>query len=438
MRAIGLGLAAALAATAAAHAEDFQDNALWVEVKYDLLKAKWPHDADGNLIYGKVLLDCAIGANHFAKDCTVTSSEPKNLAMERAALDLAPLYRTWRTWDPKLSRATLVVDVQYDERAELLKAPSYQEVMALYPRGAQKGPAIDIATVKCIVQSTGISRECSVVSEDRPGLGFGPAALVLSQAFLFKPAMRRGQTVESEATLPVKFQMVDDPPAAASKTWSRNVRVLAGANWAKAPTVSEILGEIDKKVGDRFADGQVVMRCDLSKKTGKLSYCEVASTSPGMAQFTGVAKALVPKFQADPADLAAIKEDVSVNVAFAFPDMASPAWDRRYLTHPDWLQTFDPASNIPKFPEAAAKAGLKTGTATVDCAVAASGALVHCETVRESTPNVGFGETAIRIAQTFVANPWNDDGLPVEGAHVRMPIQMDYTPPTAPTPATKP
>jgi hypothetical protein len=64
--------------------------------------------------------------------------------------------------------------------------------------------------------------------------------------------------------------------------------------------------------------------------------------------------------------------------------------------------------------------------------------------VRESTPNVGFGGMAIQIAETFVANPWDGDGMPVEGAHVRMPIQMDYQPPAeappapAPTPATKP
>jgi TonB family protein len=224
---------------------------------------------------------------------------------------------------------------------------------------------------------------------------------------------------------------------------------MTGATWSKAPSVSEILGEIDKKVGDKFADGKVVLQCKLSKKSGKLGGCAVANVSPGMAQFTGVANALIPKFQANPADLAGIKEDLAINLAFAFPDMASSEWDKRYLTNPDWIQTFDPASKISTFPDAAAKAGLKTGTATVDCIVALTGALTHCETVRESTPNVGFGETAIRIAEAFVANPWNEDGLPVDGAHVRMPIQMDYqpladspaanAPPSAPpTPATKP
>jgi TonB family protein len=437
MKAIGIGIAAALAVTSAAKADVFADNALWVEVKYDLLKAKWPHDADGNLIYGRVLLDCAIGANHFATGCTVKASEPENPAIERAALDLAPLYRTWKTWDSRLSRATLLIDVQYDERAELLKKPSYAQMMDVLPRGVQKPGDIDVATIKCVVQTTGISRACSVVSEDRPGLGFGPAAQVLAQTFLFRPATRQGHVIEAEATLPVKFQMISgdsQTPGSGSST-----RVQAGAAWSKAPSVSEVLGEIDKKVGDKFADGQVVMQCKLSKKTGKLGGCYVASTSPGMAQFQGVASALIPKFQADPAALAAIKEDVMVSLAFAFPDMASPEWGKRYLTNPEWIQTFDPASKISSFPDAAAKAGLKTGTATVDCVVAPNGALTHCQTVRESAPDVGFGDTAIKIAETFVANPWNDNGLPVEGAHIRMPIQMDYKPSaSSPTPATKP
>jgi TonB family protein len=208
--------------------------------------------------------------------------------------------------------------------------------------------------------------------------------------------------------------------------------------------VSEVLAEIDKKVGDKFAEGQVVLQCQLDKRGGRLSQCTVANASPGMAQFAGVAKSLAREFRADPAKLADIKEDVAINLAFAFPDMASPEWGKRYLTHPDWIQTFDPASNISTFPDTAAMAGLKTGTATVDCVVAPNGALTQCQTVRESTPNVGFGDTAIKIAETFVANPWNEDGLPVDGAHVRMPVQMDYKSPAAgqsgssPSPATGP
>ena len=61
------------------------------------------------------------------------------------------------------------------------------------------------------------------------------------------------------------------------------------------------------------------------------------------------------------------KEDVRVNLAFSFPDMQSETWSKRYLLHPVWLRTVNPDPKQPIFPDEAVKAGLKTGSATVDC-----------------------------------------------------------------------
>jgi TonB family protein len=455
MKSFGIGLFVALAAVSWANAYEFQDTAQWSPPKYERLKAKWPHDAVGGLIYGKVLLDCGVGANGFATDCRVKASEPSNPTLEQAALGLAPLYKII---DPKMSRAMLEVDVRYDEPADWLKRPSLDDMMAVYPGPAFRQGVSGKAIIKCTVQISGLVRACSVISEDRPGLGFGPAAVVLARTFLFKPALRGGQPVEADVSFPVNF-VTDGNPEDEEETTSGRIRrapppspptmVLGEAVWSKTPTVADILGEINKKVGDKFAQGQVVFQCRLDKKSGKLNGCVVANVSPGMVQFKDVAKSLVPKFQANPDVLASAKGDVLVNLAFAFPDMSSPEWGKRYLTHPRWIRALGPDSKISTFPEAATKVGLKRGSATVDCVVAPDGALTHCETIRESSPNVGFGETAIQIAQTFAANPWDEDGLPVDGAHVRMPIQMDYqpladspaanAPPSAPpTPATKP
>ena len=124
--------------------------------------------------------------------------------------------------------------------------------------------------------------------------------------------------------------------------------------------------------------------------------------------------------------------------------MQSEAWSKRYLLHPVWLKTVSPDPNQPLFPDEAAKAGLKSGSATVDCVLAPGGALTGCEVISESTPGMGFGELAVKVAEVFVANPWTEDGLPADGAHVRMPIRMNYDPsrdappPEVPTPATKP
>ncbi len=420
-----------------------EDIGAWVAPKYETLKAGWLHDAQGRLLYGEVKLDCAVGAGGLATDCRVKSSKPTNPELEQAALKLARLYKAR---NPKaISRAVLDVDVTYDEKPDWLSKPDYDQMMAVYPRQALKRGISGVAVVKCIIQTSGLTRACSVVKEDHSGLGFGPAAVVLSRAFLFKPAVKGGQPVEAEISVPVNFVTDGTPDGSGHMQDSVEAfTVLGGAVWSKTPSVAQILDEIDKKVGDKFADGKVVLQCHLDKKSGKLSGCIVGNASPGMAQFSTVAKSLTSDFQADPTVLNSVKGNVLVNLAFAFPDMSSPEWSKRYLAHPRWIKTISPDPDKATFPEAAAKAGLKTGAATVDCVVGSDGALGQCQVVSESSPNVGFGGMAVRIAEAFAANPWDDDGLPVGGAHVRMPIQMDYTPladasaAPAPTPAAKP
>jgi TonB family protein len=318
-----------------------------------------------------------------------------------------------------------------------LKKPTFDQMMAVFPSKANgvSGKAV----IKCIVKTDGLLRACTVESEKPEARGFGEAALLLAPTFLFKPRLRDGQPEEAWVTIPIKFGETNSGASGSSIT------VVTTPAWDKTPTIQEILDELDKKVGDKFAEGRVVFQCTVSRKTGHLSDCITINSSPGMAGFTPAARALTSKFEVDKNYLAAAKNEVRVNLAFSFPDMQSQAWSKRYLLHPVWLRTISPDPNQPVFPEEAAKAGLKTGSATVDCVLAATGALSNCSVLSESNPGLGFGETAMRIAEAFVANPWTEDGLPADGAHVKMPIRMNYEPPAeappaapAPTPSTKP
>ena len=310
-------------------------------------------------------------------------------------------------------------------------------MMAVFP--AKANGASGTAVIICIVKTDGLLRACKVGSEKPEGRGFGVAALTLAPTFLFKPKLRDGQPIEGEVSIPINFEN-----QGMGGFGGASIRVMTTPAWDKTPSVSEILAELDKKVGDKFADGKVTFQCTVSKKTGRLSDCLRVSASPGMAGFSDAARVLTSKFEVNKETLAKVKDEVRVNLAFSFPDMQSEAWSQRYLTHPVWLRTINPDPDKATFPEDAAKAGLKTGSATVDCVLAPSGALTQCVTVQESTPGVGFGDMAKQIAQVFVANPWTEDGLPADGAHVRMPIQMDYDPPAdappsaAPAPAPKP
>lgn len=321
-----------------------------------------------------------------------------------------------------------------------LQKPTIDQMMAVYP--AKANGLSGGAVIVCTVQTNGLLRACKVKSESPEGHGFGTAALALASTFLMKPGLLDGQPIEAEVAIPIHFESPNGNVGRFSDGGS--VRVMTAPAWDKTPSVPEILAELDKKVGDKFADGSVTFQCTISKKTGLLSNCIRVSLSPGMSGFSDAARALTSKFQANKEFLTGEKDEVRVNLAFSFPDMQSEAWSKRYLAHPVWLRTVSPDPNQPLFPEDAVKAGLKTGSATVDCILAPSGALTQCTTVKESTPGVGFGDVAIKIAEAFMANPWTEDGLPADGAHVRMPIKMNYdppaeaTPPSAPAPTPKP
>jgi TonB family protein len=307
-----------------------------------------------------------------------------------------------------------------------LQKPNFQQMLLAWPRGSAFKGVSGRAILKCTVNKQGFLQDCSVLSETPADHGFGQAALKLTPTLLFKPALRNGEPVDSEVTIPITFATENDFRLP-------NAVIVDTPYWSKTPNVSEILSQLDKKVGDKFADGKVVFMCDLNKVTGKLTYCTVVNQSHGMAQFNGVGKTLSNSFQADPATLASLRASLDptqtealVFLPFSFPDMTSPAWQGRHLTHVQWTRLLGPTPGRPLFPEAAAKAGLKAGSASVDCLIADNGGLSDCKVIKESAPNLGFGDMAKTIAEASAINPWTDEGLPAGGARVQLPIQMTY------------
>jgi TonB family protein len=438
MRAFVFGLLAALAAVSWAKAYDFEETGQWASPRYELLKAKWPHEAAGGLIYGKVLLDCGVGANGFATDCKVKASEPSNPAFERAALELAPLYKAR---DPKVSRALLEVSVRYDEKPDWLRRPSLDDMEFVWPRSAAAAGMSGRAMLKCIVNKQGLLQDCTVKSQEPAGWGFGEAALMLTPTMLFKPATLNGQPTDAEINFPLAF-------VAGGSFSPRNSFLVPMPSWSKSPNAAEVMAQLEKKVGDRFADGKVVFLCSLNQTTGKLERCKLTNASRGMGQFRDVGEALTEGFQASPDAVSQVQRwfggaEALVFLPFSFPDMTSAAWSKHYLSHVLWTNIPGPSPGHPLFPKEAVEVGIKEGVAAVDCVVADNGSLHDCSVTGESSPGVGFGAMAKTIAEASTINPWTEEGLPAGGARVRVPIQMTYDPrfttaATGSTPATKP
>jgi periplasmic protein TonB len=96
----------------------------------------------------------------------------------------------------------------------------------------------------------------------------------------------------------------------------------------------------------------------------------------------------------------------------------------RLIGKPDWLNRPNGRDLVRHYPRRALDRGV-TGRAVLDCGVTASGRLVGCAVEAETPAAAGFGAAALKLAPEFRMRPLTEDGQPVDGGRVRIPIAFD-------------
>ena len=93
------------------------------------------------------------------------------------------------------------------------------------------------------------------------------------------------------------------------------------------------------------------------------------------------------------------------------------------ILNPDWINRPTAYQANAAFPSRAMRLGV-SGRAELVCTVQVSGTVAACQVVSETPGSYGFGAAALTMAPYFKMKPRTVDGLPVEGARVRIPVEF--------------
>ena len=116
------------------------------------------------------------------------------------------------------------------------------------------------------------------------------------------------------------------------------------------------------------------------------------------------------------------------DVRFRFADPASAAFRARQIAAPTWTAVPDPAELTAVYPAAAAAKGVKSGRGVAQCVIAANGALTGCKPLPAQSDEPGFSQAAAVVAAGMRMNPWTEEGGPVDGATIDLPITKMASP----------
>jgi outer membrane biosynthesis protein TonB len=300
------------------------------------------------------------------------------------------------------------------ETVDWLVKPDPAEVLRYYPDRILDRRMSGKVMLNCTINAKGRATACETLSESPWGLGFAEASSrFVVERGLFNPKRINSKAVESQAKVPFSIM---------SPTMGARY-VIFQPLFSQAPTFEEVAAAWPTE--SDLPEQVVVLRCEL-RASGDLSDCINAGKAPD--PFVAAAKRLKDQFKVRLTAEEAIRyanSDVLVSLRFINP--ASVEGQAVAVKDPNWVTTINAEKVLAVYPAKAAEAGVRSGRGVADCLVAPDGKLTDCRVAREKPADMGFGASAVAIAQLMQMNTWSLKGRPVVGARIKLPIDFNLS-----------
>jgi TonB family protein len=320
---------------------------------------------------------------------------------------------------------------------EWLHKPHEDDLMSVWPRKALDRGTGGKATIHCKVNTQGVLFGCAVVSEYPEGDGFGAAAIAITRQFQLKPALQDGVPVIFDG---VTFPIVFPKPEAATGSHRSGVGyarpagelLMTDAPWGAAPSIAEVTAAYPAKAREAKAGGRALIDC-IFTGDAHLTGCQTMFEEPKTLGFGSAARSLAKSFvgplkRPDGQPI----QGARVEIGFSFaPGMADGT---ALVARPRWTGLPEAADFQSGFPAKARQAGVTHGRALLGCSVSTTGGLEACKVETEDQPGYGFGEAALALTPAFKMRLWSDDGQPMVGGKLRIPIRYELDDPAAAKP----